>query len=276
MNNDPYMRHEPVLKKVKWITLIFAAVCTVLGIALILFPDIMQEVMGIIIGIGLLVYGARSLYIFFKRQRDATILATDLFIGVVCLIIGLIFIIRRAGIMNYVMIIYGMILLAGGIIKLQNAIDLYHIGLFRWWIVLILGCASMVLSMLLILRPEFISASIIIFSGLFLIYDGISAFVSVLIFELALRNLKKGIPIGKPEKKPPVPPAPGPGFMQDEMNRPPMPPRTGDPFAPNPGRDSVDFGGTVQQKTDRPQEVHMNFDPETGEPLHGNTTPKES
>ncbi len=281
MNNDIYMRHEPVLKKVKLITLIISAISLVLGIALIMFPEPMQEIMGFITGVAAIAVGAHRLYIYFRRQREATILATDLFLGIVCVIAGLIFIIRRSDVSGYVVIIYGVLLVAGGIVKLQNSIDLYHIGLYRWWIVLILGCASMFCGVLLILKPQLIVPILITIAGLFLIYDGISGFFTVIFFDLTLKKVKKGIPIGRPAPKPqaapasgaaPVPPQPGtavpPQAPPEAAVHPEAGPGTEDPFDPAVIQSGTDFGGTAPGAA--PQAHHMNFDPDTGEPLGGN------
>ncbi len=268
MHNEPYMRHEDVLKKVKLITVIVAAAFTALGITLIMFPNEMQTIMGFVIGIGAIAVGAYRIYIFFRRQNEVSIIATDLFLGVLCVIAGIAFIARHSDVPRYVVFVYGIFLIGGCIIKLQNAIDLFHVGMYRWWIVLVLAAVSAVMAGILLIRPAAVEGTFSILSGIFLLYDGISGFVTVFLSEMTFRRIRKGIPVGKPAPRPapeqpsgPVPPAPAPeqarsitdddpfapGVMQAESGAPPSP-------APQSG----------------PAQQAMRFDPETGERLdHG-------
>lgn len=272
MPTDPHVRHEDVLKKVKWTTIAAGALFLALGILLIVFPSEMQNIMAIVIGIAAIAIGAQRLYTYFKHNKEATILATDLFIGVVACMIGVLFIVKRSSILNYLVLIYGIFLVAGGIIKLQNAIDLRHIGFYRWWIILILALASCVMGLLMIVRPEFINNSVTAFSGLFLIYDGVSSFITVILFELTMKKLKKGIPVGRPVKPvhDPVPgpgPAPGPGPMAGPgaVPRPGPVPHEPDPFDPNViQNEHIMNQGNAGVS---PSGQAMNFDPETGEPI---------
>lgn len=287
MPNDPYRRHESILKKVKLITLVFAAVYAALGVALILFPAEMQTIMGFVVGVLSIVVGAYRLYIYFKRQRDVTILATDLFLGIVCILIGVLFIVRREAVMNYVFFIYGILMLAGGIIKLQNALDLYHLGLYRWWIILLLGIVSMGLGVLLIIRPEFILSLQMLLAGIVLIFDAAAGFFTVFLFDSTVKKLKNNIPIGRPERPadidgvtpmPPVPPVHG---MSDEnvfSGQMPYRQTAEDPFDPAVVQAKEELQAADEAAVEDAvvsedigtdgEDVHMNFDPDTGEPLN--------
>ena len=49
---------------------------------------------------------------------------------------------------DYVAIIFGILLLVGSAVEMQNAIDLKQMSAKRWWIILLLGFVSLALGVL--------------------------------------------------------------------------------------------------------------------------------
>ena len=234
VNEHPLMRHESVLKKVVILTAVFGALYLLLGILFLVFPQQMKEVMGVILGIVLIGLGVFRLVTYFKREKEATILATDLFIGIILCLFGIFCIVKRQDVLPFIGFAFGIMLIGGSIIKVQNAIDLRHMGYYRWWILLALGLISAVMGVLLIMRPSFMVSSAELITALFFIYDGVSAIAAVIVFKLMFGKFKKGIPLDRPEPKPaPAPKAPASAADAQSASA-PSAPQNAAPAAPAP------------------------------------------
>ncbi len=264
MEQGTHLRHEDLLKKVKLITIIVGALYILIGIGMIAAPELLQTIMGLVLGIALAAIGAQRLYVYFKVKRETSLLATDLYVGIILVILGVVFIAKRKGVMDFAHVVYGILIVFGCIIKLQNALDLKHVHYFRWWIVLILTAVSTVMAALLIIRPQFIAESSVFMlaAALFMIYDGVSGIAAAVLSELVGRKIKAGVPVDHQVKKPASGPAPAgaPGGMPGQNfggngNPGAYPP----PQGGNPGSGAAAPGGTP---------VQANFDPETGEPIN--------
>lgn len=182
MNEDNII----VLKKVKNVTLIFAIAFAVLGILLLLIPFAIYDFLGYLLGGAAVAFGGYLLVLYFMRKRSASILAVDLFAGILLAAFGITCLGMHARVTGYTAVIFGLLLIAGSILKFQNAIDLFRIGMIRWWIVFILAAISVVFGILLLTRPLFLqdTDSFLLAAGIFLLYDSCSDFASVILFSI--------------------------------------------------------------------------------------------
>ena len=257
------MQQEELLKKVRLVTIVFAAVYILMGIAMIAFQLQFKSVLGIVLGIAACAFGAFRLFTYFKKSRNETLIATDLFIGTVFLLLGIICLVKHSVVLDFVELVFGLMLFAGALIKIQNAIDLHHLGYQNWWIVLIFGCVSVVFSVLVILKPDFVLSIYMTIAGVFLIYDGAANLASVFFYNTVAGRIKKGLdpnPAPKPKKEEPADPG-GPGnggpaeggaYHDPSYQAPPASP----------------FQAPSEPTYQAPPAQNVpKFDPETGEPL---------
>lgn len=184
------MKNEEILKKVRNVTVVVSAIYLALGILILLFEGQVRELYGYILGLLALVIGGYRMISFFMRQRKAELIASDLYIGVALCSVGAVCLLRHQDAVKYSSFIFGILLVAGTIIKLQNAIDLQRLKSPKWWADLILAAVSLIMALLLMLNPTFLSKNFLLTSAIFLIYDGVSGIVAFVLFNLRWHEMK--------------------------------------------------------------------------------------
>ena len=251
-----------MLKKIRNITALIAAVYIVYAFAVLLAPGQVEAVTGFIIGAAALIFGIYKIIIYFKKTKIESVLATDLFIGSTFCFIAVASVINHARFSTYFSVVFGIMLLLGAMIKVQNAIDLKAMSYEFWWVVLILGLLSVAMSMFMFVGPDFAVKVYTLLGGIFLIIDGGASFAAVVMFQMRFtlikQAIKTGIPIEelRPKREPKEPRPPKPlegekkpffGFLKKKHNEqnaddpfngegegiPPMP-NVGDPMPPMP------------------------------------------
>ncbi len=186
------------LKTVRNVTLIFAVIFAVVGVLLLLIPFAIYEFLGYLLGAFAIGFGVYRLVLYFMRNKSASLLAVDLFSGILLAAFGVACLTMHAKVTGYTSVVFGLLLIAGSIIKFQNAIDLFRLGLVHWWAVLILGAVSVVFGLLLLYRPQLPFLNLkdrevfLLASGVFLLYDSCSDFASVILFSVQWGKISKG------------------------------------------------------------------------------------
>ncbi len=245
------MQDAAFIKKVKQVTLIAAAAYIVLGMVLLLFPTQVSQFIGYALGGVAIAFGIYRLVLYFMRNRTAQLLAGDLYAGIILEYVGIYIIMHHQEAMDFLAMICGIFLTAGCIIKLQNAIDLKRIGQTFWWMILLFGIISLILAVLSILNIRLIADHRLVATGAFLLYDGISGLITVLMLWFGQRNAEK------------------PDRMQNfdqtvRENEGAVSAEEVESFEPN--EDDFDDDDIVDQASGEKEES-LDFDPETGESL---------
>ena len=212
VQSEEDIKTQDLLKQVRNVTLLFGLLFIALGTLLIFFPNEMTNLLWIIFGIASLVFGIYRLIRYFTVQRYETVIASELFFGILFVVFGVLALVKRGVIVDNMFFIFGIMILGGSVLKIQTAINLAQVGYFKWWIVLVFGLIAAGVGTFLLLEPDIIEANILIVSSAFLIYDGVSAVISAIILSIVRRRLRKGIAVS-PVREPKEPAA-----MEAETN----------------------------------------------------------
>ena len=199
------MREDKILKQFRTTSILQAVIFIVAGIALIAKPVQMGNLLGFILGALCFGLGIYRLVVYFRHQRLEALLDTELFWGIGLAVLGFICLLYHNQVLTYVTVIFGIFLIAGSVIKVQNSIILLRLDDPNWWIGLILGLVSVVFAVMVILKPKFIADIFLVVAGWFILYDGISSLAVVIMSGMFIKKLKNGY-------VPPVPHAPKPDF----------------------------------------------------------------
>lgn len=165
---------ESILKKIKTNVVVSALFCIALGIVLVIWPGASAQILCMAIGAVLMVSGLTRLvnYIF---GRDGSLFSQlNLVMGIIITGIGLWILLQPKTIGIMVPILVGIIFLIHGINDLQQAVNLCKNQYDKWWVVLLLGLATIGFGILLIWNPFEAVETLFMFIGFFLIYDGVS------------------------------------------------------------------------------------------------------
>lgn len=164
-----------------------AAFCAV-GILLILFPQMSAYTLCRILGAILVLYGVIKMIGYFSKDLYRLAFQYDLAFGILIMLIGLILAAVPGRVMSFLFIVFGILILADGLFKIQIALDARRFGIRKWWLVFSLAVLSGMLGFLLVIRPAESMQFIMALLGISLLCDGILSFCVAFLLVKIIRN----------------------------------------------------------------------------------------
>ena len=162
------------LKRLKTNIVISAALCVLLGIVLVVWPDLSVKIVCIAIGAVLLIGGGVRLTVYFSLKDGSMYAQVNLIMGIVLAVIGIWILMKPDKVLAIIPVIVGIVIALHGVNDLQQAVTLYKDKYDKWWVALILGLLTIGLGALLICKPFEALDTVVMLIGTFLIYDGLS------------------------------------------------------------------------------------------------------
>ena len=163
-----------LLKKLKTNVVVSAALCILLGIVLVAWPDLSIQIVCTAVGAVLLIGGGVRLAVYFTTKDGSVYTQMNLIMGIVLAVVGVWILLQPGKVLAIIPIIVGIVIVLHGINNLQQAVTLCKEKYDKWWVALILGLLTVGFGVLLICRPFEALDTVVMLIGIFLIYDGIS------------------------------------------------------------------------------------------------------
>lgn len=165
---------ERILKKIKANVVISALLCIALGVVLVIWPGMSVQVACMAIGAVLILNGISRLVNFIFGKDDSLFSQMNLIMGIIITVIGVWILLQPDKIIAMIPILVGIIIIIHGINNLQQAVNLCKSQYDKWWVALLLGLLTIGFGILLICNPFQAIDTLVMFIGIFLIYDGVS------------------------------------------------------------------------------------------------------
>lgn len=165
---------ETLLKKIKANAIVSALMCIILGIILVVWPGRTVRTVCMIIGFVLVVSGVNRLCTFIFGKDSSIYSRMNLITGVIVFLIGAWILFRPDQIIELIPVLVGIIVIIHGINDLQQTVMLCQNRYDKWWVALLLGIITVGFGVLLIFNPFAAVETLVMFIGVFLIYDGVS------------------------------------------------------------------------------------------------------
>ena len=122
-----------------------------------------------------------SIKTYYFRIAGSEILGSyGLVQGVTLLAFGMFFVIKPGFIAVFLGTALAIIIIVDGILKLQYAVDFYHLESDKWWIELIGAVVMVVIGIIALLNPFSTSSALIVFIGIALMIEGLWDFISLM------------------------------------------------------------------------------------------------
>lgn len=182
---------ERILKKIKTNVVISALFCIVLGVVLVIWPGMSVQIACMAIGAVLILNGISRLVNFIFGRDGSLFSQMNLIMGIIITVIGAWILLQPAKVIAMIPILVGIIIMIHGVNNLQQAVSLCKSRYDKWWVALILGLVTVGFGILLICNPFQAIDTLVMFIGLFLIYDGISDIWIVSRVSYAAKQLKQ-------------------------------------------------------------------------------------
>lgn len=162
------------LKKLKTNVVISAVLCILLGIVLVVWPDLSMQIVCTAVGAVLLIGGGVRLAVYFTAKDGSVYAQMSLIMGIVLAVVGIWILLQPDKVLAIIPIIVGIVIAMHGVNNLQQAVNLCKEKYDKWWVALILGLLTVGFGVLLICRPFAALDTAVMMIGIFLIYDGFS------------------------------------------------------------------------------------------------------
>lgn len=227
-----------MFRNVKWSAIITAALYIASGALLFIYPQLSENLICDVIGIAVIVWGLIHITSYFMMDLQESLFRNDFTEGVIMVLIGILVIYQKLLFQQLVPFLLSIVIIASGIMKLQDGIDAHRIGFPNGWIYLVLASVSVVFG--LVIMFNLIPAGQLVFKvlGAGLFYSGITDLFSAIYLSAQIRKYREKndetMPLNPEEEMPPVTaeeasaeePAEQP-FVQPAMN---FDPDTGEPI----------------------------------------------
>ncbi|MCM1253999.1 MAG: DUF308 domain-containing protein [Clostridium sp.] len=165
---------ERILKKIRTNVVISALICIALGVVLVVWPGMSVQIACMAIGAVLVLNGISRLLNFIFERDGSLFSQMNLIMGIIITVIGVYILLQPSKIIAMIPILVGIIIIIHGVNNLQQAVSLCKGQYDKWWVALILGLLTVGFGILLICNPFEAIDTLVMFIGLFLIYDGVS------------------------------------------------------------------------------------------------------
>jgi uncharacterized membrane protein HdeD (DUF308 family) len=163
-----------LLKKIKTNSLVTAAVYTVLGLVLLVWPGLSASIFCTALGLVLLLCGLVDIVTFLLHRDGSLYGSVHLIVGIILAVVGVYVMTRPSLVTVVIPRIVGILICIHGISDVGDAISLHRSGYGRWSTALLLGLLTVVLGGVLIANPFGAFATVVRVIGGFLLYDGVS------------------------------------------------------------------------------------------------------
>jgi uncharacterized membrane protein HdeD (DUF308 family) len=150
-------------------------VSVVLGLILVLKPELSATIISYIIGGCFVFYGALHIFTYVLVKNDS-FYQYDLAKGIIAECIGAFLILKPTFIVSILPTILGLAILVNGIFGLQSAMNMLRNSKSRWLTVFIPSIVTIVLGILIVTNPFHWAKNLLIVLGAFLIWNGVSNF----------------------------------------------------------------------------------------------------
>lgn len=184
------MVDENNLEQTKKNYLIVATVLCVLGLLIMIFRETVVGLLaGVIPGIILCVIGLIEIIVFIRTKLNVT----DIIIGVLAIVAGIVLLCNRLLIVKVLAILIGLYLIIEGAMKIKTAVMAKREGIDNWFILLIVAIIGIGLGIFLLLKPFVLGNGFIFILGLMLFIGGLLNLLHGVYTAKMLREEKRNI-----------------------------------------------------------------------------------
>lgn len=196
------MRSVTPMKIAKFGYITVSVLWCALGIVLIAMPDISASVLGITLGIMTMIFGIVKLVGYFSRDLFRLAFQYDLATGFLLLVLGTVLLIYPENVIAFFCTVFGILVLADGLFKIQIAFDAKRFGIRKWWMILSAAVLAIVFGGIVIFSSLGNWSAMSVMLGLALLFEGLLNICTVITAVKIIRNQRPDIiEVGYTERK---------------------------------------------------------------------------
>ncbi len=153
--------------------LVTSAVYIVIGLLLIIWPDVARQIVIYAIGAAALLYGGYRIVDFFMRKEHLSgTVQIGVALGIACVLLGLFLVVKANTVVALLAAIIGVAVIVDSVLRLQIALNFRHAGLKNWLVLLITSLVTLAFGILLLFNPFTAVKVATVIAGISLLVDG--------------------------------------------------------------------------------------------------------
>ena len=161
------------LSRVKNAYSVVTAGLIAIGVILMIWPQLGLNTMCKVYGIFLIVYGIAKFSGYFAKDLFQLAFQFDLAFGILLMAVGVILIARKNFAVDLIFSVFGILILADALFKIQMSVDAKRFGLALWWQILLIALVTGVIGVLVFIRPFEAAAMMMVLVGFSILLEGI-------------------------------------------------------------------------------------------------------
>ena len=165
-----------MLKSIRNSLILSSLLYIVLGVVLLVMPELSLGFACLLIGGAVLVYGVVRLAAYLRGGENADKL--DLVLGVLLILLGLCLLIWIRFLLALVPMVLGIYILVDSLGSIKRSLDMKALGFSRWWISCLAVCG-----LVMVLNPFGTIEGLVMFVGLGFLVDGVTTLVNTILLE---------------------------------------------------------------------------------------------
>lgn len=142
---------KTLIMKMKKEMILTSVLGIVLGVILIVFPNVSLDIMCKLIGIACLCFGIGSFVLYFASSKEAG--TTGIVFGLCLLLLGLWIVFNTATVIKLLIVIFGIVVLIRGFIEVAQALEMKQYQYDKWWITLIISAVTVIFGFIILMNP---------------------------------------------------------------------------------------------------------------------------
>ncbi len=158
------------------------------GLALLLWPDISLRLVCGLFGLVILLKGVSSIYTFLRAEVRGFF---GWLFGAAAVALGIFLLIRPQTVVSVLPILVGLFVIMDGVMRVQSAFELRAAGYDRWWSLLLLALVSVVLGAVMLWNPFGTVEVLVMAIGVILMVEGVLNLAGSIWAAIQLKGLKK-------------------------------------------------------------------------------------
>lgn len=167
-----------IYEKARGNAIIISLLLCIIGLILIIWPGMSADIVGIVVGVTLIIFGVSRLISYYSKYAFRFMLRWDLFLGVALVLVGIVLLTGPRGLMKLLSIAIGISVLVDGLSKVQTAFAAKNARLGHWSIIMLFAVLSIIVGIVLIANNGKGARVIMTVLGISLLIDGISGVIA--------------------------------------------------------------------------------------------------
>lgn len=164
--------------KLSWSELAVGIAMSALGLVLTVFPGLASSVVFNAIGMIAIIIGVVHLARYSMLDSKASIGSNGMFVGLMWLVGGILIIVLKGFLLSLLPMFFGLVLLIGGIAKLQYTLNFKRMGVTRWYFELVATILSIAFGVIILVNPFNTALLLMRIVGIALLIEGIQDLIS--------------------------------------------------------------------------------------------------